>query len=178
MVENEIVLEEEAIADERAAEAARLGTAILHLPIRELATVREAFYVAPSDSVRAAVQQMNRHAAGCVLVEVAGRLVGIFTERDLLTKVVERQLDIDRTQVETVMTMDPESLHPDDRVSYALNKMSVGGFRHIPLVDDDDRPVGVISMRNIVDYIVDLFRTEVLNLPPEPRKVSRAREGA
>ena len=56
--------------------------------------------------------------------------------------------------------------------------MSVGGFRHIPVVDDDGRPLGVVSMRNVVDYMVDLLRTDVLNLPPSPRSIVRGREGA
>jgi len=175
---DDIILEEETIAAERAAEAARLGAAILNEPIRTLVTLRPAICVPPSASVRSAIQQMNEHSAGCVLVERDGRLAGIFTERDVLTRVVDHDIDLDRTAVETVMTPDPESLSPDDRVSYALNKMSVGGFRHIPLVDDDNRPVGVVSMRNVVDYVVDLFRTEVLNLPPEPRRGASSREGA
>jgi CBS domain-containing protein len=176
-MDEEIILEEEAIADERAAEATRLGAAILHHPIRGLATLKPAICVAPGTSVRAAIEQMNRQHVGCVLVEEQGRLLGIFTERDVLTKVVVQNVDIDRTRVETVMTPDPESLSPDDRISYALNKMSMGGFRRIPLVDENGRPVGVVSMRNVVDYMVDLFPGEVLNLPPQPR-LSRAREGA
>ncbi|MFI5395964.1 MAG: cyclic nucleotide-binding/CBS domain-containing protein [Candidatus Binatia bacterium] len=177
-MDEDIILEEEAIADERAAEAARLGTAVLHQPIRELATLKPVICVPPGTSVRAAIDHMNEQNVGCVLVEEHGRLTGIFTERDVLTKVVGTNLDVDRTRVDAVMTRDPESLRPDDRVSYALNKMSVGGFRHIPLVDDDGHAVGVVSMRNVVDYMVDLFPAEVLNLPPEPRVIARAREGA
>lgn len=177
-MEDDIILEEEAIADERAAEAARLGAAILRQPIRAMATLRPAISVPPTVSVRAAIDRMNQGNTGCVLVEVNGRLTGIFTERDVLTKIVGTTIDLDRTTVETVMTRNPESLSPDDRVSYALNKMSVGGFRHIPLVDDDGHPVGVVSMRNVVDYIVDLFGTDVLNLPPSPQHGARSREGA
>jgi CBS domain-containing protein len=174
----DIILEEEAIADERAADAARLGAVILHQPIRALATLKPAVCVAPNTTVRLAIERMNQNGTGCVLVEKGQRLVGIFTERDVLTKIVGSAVDIDRTTVEGVMTRDPECLRPDDRAAYALNKMSVGGFRHIPLVDDEGRPIGVVSMRNVVDYMVDMFRTEVLNLPPEPRNIARAREGA
>jgi len=174
----EIILEEEAIADERAADAARLGAAILHQPIRALATLKPAVCVAPNTTVRIAIERMNHSGTGCVLVEATGRLLGIFTERDVLTKIVGPAVDIDRMTVERVMTHDPECLSPNDRAAYALNKMSVGGFRHIPLVDDDGRPVGVVSMRNVLDYIADLLQTEVLNLPPEPRNIARAREGA
>jgi CBS domain-containing protein len=174
----EIFAEEEEIAAEREAEAARLGAQILGLPIRELSTLRPPVCVGRAVSVRSAIDRMNESGVGCVLVEDNGRLCGIFTERDVLTKVVGQPVDLDREPVERFMTPDPECLSPDDRVSYALNKMAVGGFRHIPLVDDEGRPAGVVSMRNIVDYMVELFRTEVLNLPPLPRQVSRAREGA
>lgn len=174
----DIILEEEAIADERAADATRLGAAILHQPIRALATLKPAVCVARSTTVRVAIERMNQNGTGCVLVEEARRLIGIFTERDVLTKIIGSAVDIDSTTVERVMTRDPECLRPDDRCAFALNKMSVGGFRHIPLLDDDDRPVGVVSMRNVVDYIADLLRTEVMNLPPEPRNIARAREGA
>lgn len=175
---DEIILEEETIADERVADAARLGATILHQPIRVLATLRPPVCVKPDATVRSAIDQMNQHSAGCVLVEEGGRLIGIFTERDVLTRVVGPALDTERTTVDAVMTRAPESLSPDDRVTFALNKMSVGGFRHIPLVDGQGHPVGVVSMRNVVDYMVELFRAEVLNLPPEPGQVSRAREGA
>ncbi len=174
----DIILEEEAIADERAADAARLGAAILNQPIRALATLRPAVCVVPTTSVRGAIDRMNQNRAGCVLVEDKDRLVGIFTERDVLTRIVGSGLDLERTPVGEVMTRDPECLSPDERAAYALNKMNVGGFRHIPLVDDDGHAVGVVSMRNVVDYMVELFRTEVLNLPPEPRNIARAREGA
>ena len=174
----DIIREEEDIADERAAQKSRLGAAILKQPIRELATLRPAICVPPTTTVRDAIDRMNGGGVGCVLIEEHSALLGIFTERDVLTKIVGSSIDIDRSTVDTLMTPDPETLRPDDRVSYALNKMSVGGFRHIPLIDDDGHPVGVVSMRNVVDYIVDLFGTEVLNLPPSPRHSAHAREGA
>lgn len=177
-MEEEVLLEEEAIADERAAEAAHLGAAILHRPIRQVATMKPAVCIAPDASVRAAIEQMNQHGVGCVLVTRDTRLLGIFTERDVVTKVVAAKLDIDRTHVDAVMSHDPVALSPDDRIAYALNKMSMGGYRRIPLVDDAGRVLGVVTMRNVVDYLVELFPAEVLNLPPEPHEGARAREGA
>ena len=177
-MDEEIIQEEEAIAEERTEDAARLGATILYRRIREVATLKPAICVPPATSVRGAIQRMQEQGVGCVLVEQDGELVGIFTERDVLTKVVGAAIDLDTTPVGSLMTPDPEALSPDDKVQYALNKMTVGGFRHIPLVDDDNRPVGVVSMRNVVDHMVELFRTGVLNLPPSPRRVFRSREGA
>jgi len=66
------------------------------------------------------------------------------------------------------MTPSPETLRTKDPVAYALNKMSVGGFRHVPLVDDAGRPVGIVSAGDLVDFLVELCPEEILNLPPEP----------
>jgi len=175
----DIIHEEEAIARERAVQASQLSTEIMRRPIRTLPTLKPAITLHPSATVREAVEEMNQGNVGCVLVEEGGRLIGVFTERDVLTKVATKGIDIDRTRIEALMTPDPEHLTLEDGIAYALNKMSVGGFRHIPLVDELGRPTGVVAMRNIVDYIVDLFPGEVLNLPPSPALgISRAREGA
>jgi len=174
----EILQEEEEIAREREEDAARLGAAILARPMRELAALHEPSFVSPKATLREAIDRMKEQSVGCVLVEDGGRLVGIFTERDVLTKVVGTSVNLDKTTVEAMMTRDPDTLGPDDKVSFALNKMSVRGFRHIPIIDDDDHPIGVVSMRNVVDYMVELFRTEVLNLPPSARQKHPAREGA
>lgn len=129
-------------------------------------------------SVAEAVRQMQERHIGCVLVTRDDRLVGIFTERDVLREVVGGAGTPAETLVETLMTANPEALKPDAAIVFALNKMSLGGFRHVPLVDDDGRPVGIVSVKDIVDYIVDFF-PEILNCPPEPGlDVTRSREGA
>jgi len=174
----EFIREEEQIAEERAVDAARLGAAITKRPIRALSTLKEPVWVAATASIRDAVQVMNRRGVGCVLVVEDERLVGIFTERDVLRKVVVGR-DLDATPVGAVMTPDPDCLTLDDGIAFALNLMSDGGFRRIPLVDLDGRPAGVVTMRNIVDYIVDLFPHEIRNLPPHPALgIAREREGA
>lgn len=173
------ILEEEEIAEERALEAARLGAAITSRPIRSLSTLKPPVSVVPSASIHEAIDVMNRHRVGCVLVVQQQRLVGIFTERDVLRKVVTTGRNLDTTPVGDVMTANPESLTLDDGIAYALNIMHDGGFRRIPLVDEHGHPTGVVTMRNIVDDIVDLFATDVLNLPPHPTLESaREREGA
>src|SRR5262249_33780677 len=112
----------------------------------------------------------NRHL-GCVLVvDEAGLLKGIFTERDLLTKVAGRKLDWASITVSGFMAPGPESLQRSAGIAWALNLMCIGGYRHVPLTDDDGRPTGVVSVKDIVEFIVDLFPDEVLNLPPDPRK--------
>jgi CBS domain-containing protein len=175
----DMIREEEIIALEQAEEAAQFSTALMRRPIRALPTLKPPINVARGTTIREAVDAMNRGSVGCVLVVDGGSLAGVFTERDVLTKVVSRGIDPDATPIERVMTADPECLTLDDGIAYALNKMSVGGFRHIPLVDERGRPTGVVTMRNIVDYLVHLFPSQVLNLPPSPALgIARAREGA
>jgi CBS domain-containing protein len=178
-MDEQIILEEELIAEERAIEAARLGAAITKRPIRNLPTLRPPICVQSTSTVRDAISAMNEHRNGCVLVVENERLVGVFTERDVLTKIVGQRIDLEATPVGGVMTRDPECLTLDDGIAYALNMMSVGGFRHIPLIDANHHPTGVVAMRDIVDYMVDLFPEEVLNLPPSPAHgIAREREGA
>lgn len=146
----------------------RIRGAILSTTISEL-TLREPIVVEAAASAVAAVNAMNEHRTGCVLVQKEGRLVGIFTERDVLRRVVFRE-ESRTVKVEAVMTRDPETLEPTETIAFALNKMSVGGFRHIPIVDRCGKPVGVLSVRDLVDFLVEFFPDGVLNLPPSPDK--------
>ena len=150
--------------------------AILATPISEL-PLREPIIVDADATVVAAVNAMNEHRTGCVLVQRGGKLTGIFTERDVLTKVIFRNNN-SSMKVETFNTSNPETLEATATVAFALNKMSVGGYRHIPIVDRDGRPVGVLSVRDIVDFLVELFPDGVLNLPPSPEKgIARSLDG-
>ena len=121
-------------------------------------------------SVHEAVQRMlARRQAGVLVVDEAGRLSGIFTERDVLLRVIARDLDVRATALASVMTPNPEALSRDDRVAYALHCMSVAGYRTIPIVDDQGRPIGIVTVTDVVRWLADLFPEAVLNLPPGDR---------
>jgi CBS domain-containing protein len=150
----------------------------LHSPISVLEP-REPIVVEPQTTVLEAVTLMQAERVGCVLVTRAGKLKGIFTERDVLTEVIGKGVDATKTPVRKLMTPNPECLRVTDSIAYALNKMSVGGYRHVPLVDKTQVPVGVISVRDIVNYIVRFFPKSVMNLPTLPRQnYVQEREGA
>ena len=146
-------------------------------PIRSLH--RRAGHVAVplGTTIGQAARIMKEHRVGCVLVEESGKLVGIFTERDILTKLVGTGYDPATVAVDGVMTPDPETLTPDDPIAFALQRMSVGGFRHLPLVDVHKHPVGILSVKDIVDYLAEHFPQEILNIPPEPGRQPRIPEG-
>src|SRR5207253_2358370 len=116
-----------------------------------------------------ALSRMREQRRGCVLIVHEGKLAGIFTERDALLKVAGKGIDAKGALLRDFMTADPFSLPADAGVAYALNKMVLEGYRHNPLVDDDNRPTGLVSMRDLIEYLSDFFPRDVLNLPPDPR---------
>ena len=114
----------------------------------------------------AALRMLHARQAAVLVVDAAGRLEGIFTERDLLTRVVGRGLDPKSTALSVVMTPNPEVLSVTDRVAYAVHCMSVAGYRTVPLVDRDRKPVGIVTVSDVIRWLANLFPTTVLNLPP------------
>ena len=82
-------------------------------------------------------------------------------------------------KLEKVMTRNPEALSAKDSVAYALNKMHVGRFRHVPVVDLENLPTGMVSARDLIDFLVELCPEEILNLPSDPKlAVPREVDGA
>jgi len=105
-------------------------------------------------SLAKAIRQMNAHNIGCVMVtDDDDRLVGIFTERDVLMRVAGLVDDLAGTPVSRYMTPNPVAVHADLPIAHALHLMSVHGFRHLPLVDANHRPVGIVSFRDVVHYL-------------------------
>jgi len=152
-----------------------LGEAIINAPIRALEP-RPAVCVSEGTQIREAIQLMLERQIGAALVTREGRAVGIFTERDVLRRVAATGIDQGRP-VSDLMTPDPETLGPDDGIAFALNRMILGGYRHIPIVDEAGAPLAVLSLREVVAFIVSLLPARVLNLPPEPRLEAHSTDG-
>ena len=153
---------------------------LLHQPLTAL-PMRSALVFGGHSTVTEAMRSMQRQHRGCVLVTDGGteasKLTGIFTERDVLFRIVDKGRNPAALPLSEVMTPDPETLSVRSSVAYALNKMSVGGFRHVPVVDDEHRPAFVVSVRDVVQFLVEAFPREVLNLPVQPN-TPKSREGA
>jgi CBS domain-containing protein len=127
----------------------------------------EPICLAETATVHEAIQSMlARRQAGVLITDGDGRLTGIFTERDVLTRVVGKNLEARRTPLGDVMTRSPQALTARDRVAYAVHCMSVAGYRTIPLVDPDRRPIGVVTVNDVICWLAALFPEEVLNLRP------------
>ncbi len=157
----------------------------LHLHEKvELAHLEPSVCVQPGASIREVLGLLKRQSAGSCLVcapnsaaaEGPVKLVGIFTERDAL-KLLAAGGDLDRP-IETVMSRDPATARSSDTVASAIEKMSRGGYRRLPVVDAQGQPVGVIGVAGIVHFLVEHFPQTVYNLPPKPNPAMPEREGA
>ncbi len=155
---------------------------LIRAPLSAL-PVRDPLVMSTQSTVTEAMRAMQREHTACVLVTDDGttqtKLLGIFTERDVLFRIVDRGKNPATLPLSDVMTPDPEVLPDTASVASVLNKMSLGGFRHVPVVDHEHRPRCVVAVRDVVEYLVEAFPREVLNLPPETEsKAPPSREGA
>jgi CBS domain-containing protein len=133
--------------------------------------------VAPTQTVADAVALMRQERVGCLLVCAGERVVGIFTERDLMRRVLAAGKPLS-VFVADCMTPNPISVHPKDTIGVAVRRMEEGGYRHLPVVDEVGRPVAILSIKRIVHYLVEHFPGTVYNLPPDPDAIQQEREGA
>jgi len=116
--------------------------------------------VGPAVSVRDAIAAMRAMHSACVLVVSEQGLLGIFTERDFLNRVIGAGLLPGRTTVSDVMTSDPEVLLASEWIGQAIHRMGQGGFRNMPIVDEAGKPTGVLSVRDVVEHLSELFVPE------------------
>ncbi len=129
-------------------------------------------------SIGTVVEEIERGAVGCVVVCQGPKLIGILTERDVLVKVVARDVDY-ATPVDEFMTPDPITLPLSATIGEAVNIMIEREFRHIPITEDGgERPLAVFSIKDVIDLLAQSFPAHVLNLPPRPHQEMSTREGA
>lgn len=125
--------------------------------------------VSPATPLSEVVAQIREANRGSVVVVDAGQVIGIFTERDLMTRVNHAGDGWKQTPVKDVMTESPVTIRPDQSVEDAMNLMVAGGYRHLPLVDGGDL-VGLLSIRDVLKHLVSYFPKEFLNQPAEPER--------
>jgi 2-oxoglutarate ferredoxin oxidoreductase subunit beta len=113
---------------------------------------KDPLVVTPNEPISSVIEKMvtNRVGAACVVEQ--GKLVGIFTERDVLFRVALKNLDVEKIPVSKVMTTDVITLRADSTLAYALNQMAVGGYRHLPIMEDNHL-VRVIAVKAMLRYM-------------------------
>jgi CBS domain-containing protein len=130
----------------------KLQEVLMTHPIQKILRRKKVGRLSPNQTIKDALRLLTEEGHGCVLVEDGGSLVGILSERDILYKVSGKGMDPDQIKVSEVMTPNPVTLEGDATVAFALNKMSVGGFRHIPLVSNGNT-LGVISVKDVLKFL-------------------------
>ena len=121
--------------------------------------VREVVSVSPSDTVEEVTRLMKRRHLGCVVVVDGGKVSGVFTERDLLTRVVPEGVDPKATPVSKVMTTEPKTVDKSEPLERVFSVLAERRFRHVPITDDG-RPVGMVSLSDFAGVLKEVFADE------------------
>ena len=127
--------------------------------IRTVMEHRNIVIATPDTTVGQAARMMAHKKTSAVLVVHEEFLVGIFTERDAVVRVIARGLDVQSTPLADVMTPSPQTAEPDRTFGYALLLMHENGFRHVPVVVDG-KPVGLVTSRSVLDPELEEFVAE------------------
>lgn len=128
--------------------------------IREIIAHQKILSAPETMTVREAAIRMAEAKVGAMLILDHGKLTGIFTERDMLNRVVAKRLDPDATPLSQVMTSDPRTISADKPLAHALVMMDEGGYRHVPVMDND-QPVGMVSARDALGAELIEFENEL-----------------
>lgn len=141
--------------------------------VKDVMERRKLVKVAPAATVAKTARLMATKRVGAVAVVEGNGLVGIFTERDALFRVIAEGRDPATTRVSDVMTRDPKTIGPDESFGLALLVMHDNGFRHLPVVENG-LPVGIVSTRSALDPDLEEFRSEELRRMHLRREQGRA----
>jgi len=117
--------------------------------------------VGPESTVLDAIKRMTEVGVGAVVVVENDELRGIFTERDVLSKVVIQHLPLETTKISEVMSSPAQAAHQDLNPSEALSIMDSNHFRHLPIVDDQDRVTGILSIRHLLHRMIEDLSQEL-----------------
>ena len=128
--------------------------------IREIIAHQKVLSAPDTMTVREAAIRMAEAKVGAMLILDHGKLTGIFTERDMLNRVVAKRLDPDATPLSQVMTSDPRTISADKPLAHALVMMDEGGYRHVPVMDNG-QPVGMVSARDALGAELIEFENEL-----------------
>ncbi len=150
---------------------------IASTPVNEI-TIREPVRVAPSATLLDVVTRMREKRRGSAIIEEGGKVVGIFTERDLMLRVDHTSgQGWHQKPISDFMTKNVVMISTRESISTAVQRMKTGDFRHLPVDQGPGKPVGLISIRDILAYIAEHYPAEFLNLPPDPEHEARRRWG-
>lgn len=111
--------------------------------------------VTPDAPLKKVLRLLDQHSVGCAVVVDQQQVIGVFTERDALLRVGAEAARLGEEPISRFMTERPETLQIDAKIAFAVQRMDLGGYRHLPILSPAGRPVGVISVRDILRYLTD-----------------------
>jgi len=136
-----------------------LQMAFMVAPVSSLLTGEDLLVASSTDPISRVISIMKKKKKDCVLIYQKKKLVGILSQRTLLNEVAGKYEDLSKVKVQDIMTPNPEFVKAEDPIAAAVNKMSLGGFRHLPVLAADGAPLSIISIKDVLAYLVE--RTEI-----------------
>ena len=131
----------------------KIQFAMMTAPIADLITGQDLLVASPSDTIDKIVKIFQEKKKNCVVVYKKKKLVGILSNRDVLWKVTGKYTDLTKVKVEQVMTPNPEYVTADAPIAFVVNKMAMGGYRHVPVLNEDGTPLSIILIKDVLEYI-------------------------
>lgn len=117
-----------------------------------------------NESIKTGIKLLQESKIGClVIIDEQKKIIGIFSERDVLLKVSLSALNLDNTKISEVMTKNPQTANMTSSIAFILNMMSHGGYRNVPIVDNENYPVGIVNVKHIVDYIANSLSRDLVS---------------
>ncbi len=129
---------------------------MMEKPVSEILSKKSFLHVLPSDSVEKIVQILQKEKQSAMLVIQHERLMGIVSKRDLLRRTAGNETKLSGIKALDVMTANPEIVKAADPLSFAVNKMAMGGFRHLPVLSEEGEPIGIISIQDVLSFLAQL----------------------
>jgi CBS domain-containing protein len=131
----------------------KMQKVMLTEPISELVTGKDLLVCDSDDSVLQIVEILKKEHKDCVLVFKQRKLVGIISQRDLLSRVAGKKKDLSKVKAAEVMTSNPEFVRPENPIAVVISKMAMGGFRHVPVMNPDGTPMSIVSIKDVLKYL-------------------------
>ena len=135
-----------------------LQNVIMERPISDLITGADLLVASESDTVAKVVKVLQKRNLACIVVYTNKKLVGILSVRDILWRVLKKHSDLSKVKVGDVMTRNHEYVHAHHPMAYIVNKMAMGGFRHVPVIAEDGTPITIVEIVDVLGYLAKMTK--------------------
>jgi CBS domain-containing protein len=131
----------------------KFQNAIMTDPVSDLLTGKDLLVCSPDDTIQKVVRIFRKENKNCILVYDHKKLVGILSNRDLLLRVTGKYKDLSKVKVKDIMTRNPEYVTEDAPIAYVVNRMAMGGCRHVPVLAGDGTPYSIVIIKDVFNYL-------------------------